>query len=191
MGIFGQKHQGFGALPHRPSAHQTDGAWTVVILQRQGQGSAAAAPGIPGHGNCVSPFLHTSAPMQPKALKTRPPILPSSLFQTEHPHFFPSSPIGHVPQTPLTLPPPWTSSKPFTSPLGSGTWSWSGTRAVPATPAPLPHTVPRVGRGHGDTGSVPAAAGSAPFQQHDCKHTSQIVQPFFCCLSYSAGNWHL
>jgi len=65
MGNFGQKRRGFGALPHHPSARQPRGAWAVAVFQRQGQGSAAAAPGIPGHGN-----LCPGQPKEPKTLPT-------------------------------------------------------------------------------------------------------------------------
>lgn len=44
-----------------------------MVLQRQGQGSAAAAPDAPGHGNRISPFRCTAAPVQLKGLKTLPP----------------------------------------------------------------------------------------------------------------------
>lgn len=142
-----------------------------------------AAPGVPGHGNCISPFLRTTAPVQLRGLKTPPAPAVFSIpgqttsFLTIFPH--------RVARTPLALPPPALSHSHPTGMQDLEPESYpSGTRV----PAPLPHTVPCTG---GDMGDVPLAVCSAPFQ-HDCKHTSQIAQPFFCCcLSHSAGNWHL
>ena len=108
--------------------------------------------------------MGTSAPGSRRNQK-HSPLPPSSLCLTKHPRFFPSWPIGQVPQAPLALPPSWT--------------ILPGKRDLEREPfprdargsAPLP-------QGTRGPGSVPAA-GSAPFQPRTRIQTAQPLSALF------------
>lgn len=180
MGKFGQKRRGFGALPHRSSDRWgLDGGGFAA--PRPGLG--CAAPHVPGHGNHLSPFLRIAAPAQLKGLKMSRPPHPSSPFQTKQPHFFPSSLIGRIAQTPLALPLPWTSSEPFSIPRWD---AGPGAAAVPRRrprPQPLCRTAsPTLAGGTGTRGQGQRAHGcglcSLPAARLQT-HIPDSAAPFF------------